>query len=98
MPALYRRSITADVRTISLSAQPADPKSCRKFVPIRVHSWLRLPDYVLYIDMGRMIPVRPRHQSDFDRTNFLHRLLRAGILFPDKEHDALNKLERVIEQ
>ena len=65
---------------------------------IRVHSWLRLPDHVLYIEMGRMIPVRPRHQSDFDRTNFLHRLLRTKILFPDKEHDALNKLERVLEQ
>src|SRR5438876_2601296 len=65
---------------------------------IRVHSWLRLPDHVLYIEMGRMIPVRPRHQSDFDRTNFLHRFLRTKILFPDKEHDALNKLKRVIEQ
>jgi hypothetical protein len=69
-----------------------------KFASIRVYSWLRLPDYVLYVEMGRMISVLPFHDSDSDRTNFFHRFLRAEIRFSDKEHDALNKLERVIQQ
>jgi hypothetical protein len=43
-----------------------------------------------------MIAVRPRHRSDFDRTNFFHGLLGANVLFSNEEHNALNKLEGVI--
>ena len=45
-----------------------------------------------------MIAVRPRRRSDFDRANFFHGLLGANIVFSDEEHNALNKLECVIEQ
>src|SRR5436309_15808526 len=73
-------------------------RNLREGGSIRVHSWLRLPDYVLYTEMRRMIPVRPGHQSDFDCTNFLHRLFSRKLLFHDIVYDALNTLERVIEQ
>ena len=45
-----------------------------------------------------MISVGPCRRSDFDRANFFHRLLGASVVFSDKEHNALNKLEGVIQQ
>jgi hypothetical protein len=56
------------------------------------------PDRVLHVEMRRMISVRPRHQSNPSRANFLHRLLRPEILFTDKEHNRFNKLKGVIQQ
>jgi hypothetical protein len=65
-----------------------------RFVFIRGWSLNR----VLHVEMGRMISVRPRHQSNSSRANFLHRLLRPEIIFTDKEHNRLNKLKGVIQQ
>jgi hypothetical protein len=56
------------------------------------------PDHVFHIPSGRVITVRSRRRSNFDRANFFHRLLRANVLFSDEEHNALNKLEGVIQQ
>ena len=55
------------------------------------------PNDVLYIESGRMIPVRPCHDPTSDRAKFFHRLLRADVLFTDQEQDVFNKLERVIQ-
>jgi hypothetical protein len=65
---------------------------------IRVLSWFGFPDHVLQIPSGRMIAVRPRRRSDFDRANFSHGLLGANVAFSNEEHDPLNKLESVIQQ
>lgn len=73
-------------------------KTFPKFVSIRVHSWLRLLDYVLYVEMGRMIPIRSCHQSLSCRAKFFHGLLRADIVFSHEEHHVLNKLERMSQQ
>jgi hypothetical protein len=56
------------------------------------------PDHVLHVPSRRMISVRPRRRSDFDRANFFHGLLGANVLFSHEEHDPLNKLEGVIQQ
>jgi len=45
-----------------------------------------------------MIAVRPCRRSDFDRANFFHGLLGANVVFSHEEHNALNKLEGVIQQ
>src|SRR6476660_2144093 len=56
------------------------------------------PDHVLQVGGRRMTTVRPQRPSHFDRANFFHGLLGANIVFSDEEHNALNKLEGVIEQ
>ena len=43
-----------------------------------------------------MIAVCSSSRSDFDRANFFHGLLGANVIFSNEEHNALNKLERVI--
>ena len=65
-------------------------------IPLLVYSWLPLVDYVLQIRRRRMISVRSRRRSNFNRAKFFHRLLRANVVLPDEEHNALNKLKRVI--
>ena len=65
---------------------------------IRVYSSLPFPDHVLQVRRRRMISVRPYRRSDFDRANFFHGLLGANVVFSNEEHDALNKLEGVIQQ
>jgi hypothetical protein len=62
------------------------------------NSWLRFPDHVLQVGGRRMIAVRPRRPSHFDRANFFHGLLGADVVFSDEEHNALNKSECVIQQ
>ena len=57
---------------------------------------LRFFRYIFHIERRRMISILPFDQSDFDRADFFHGLLGAEICLADKEHDALNKLERVI--
>ena len=65
---------------------------------VELHSCLRFPDNVFQIGGRRMISVRPRRHSDFGRAHFVHRLLGPNIVFSDEEHNALNKLEGVIQQ
>ena len=45
-----------------------------------------------------MVAVRERRRSNLDRANFFDRLLGTNVVFSDEEHNALNKLERVIQQ
>ena len=71
-----------------MTAQPLAFKSQR----------IALLDYVFHIERWRMISVRPCRGSFSDRANFFHGLLRPDVLFPDIEHDVLNKLECVIQQ
>ena len=44
-----------------------------------------------------MVSIRPCDYSTSQRANFLHRFLGTDVLFSDKEHHVLNKLERMIQ-
>src|SRR5204863_502404 len=44
-----------------------------------------------------MVSIRPCDYSTSQRSNFLHRFLGTDVLFSDKEHHVLNKLERMIQ-
>lgn len=56
----------------------------------------RFSDHVLHVPRGLMISVRPGDHSNFDCANLFHGLLRANIIFSNKEHNALNKPECMI--
>ena len=61
-------------------------------------SWLGFAHHVLHVCRGRTISINLLHRAVFNRANFFHGLLRADIVFSDKEHNVLDKLERVIQQ
>src|SRR6266508_3982174 len=97
MVALYRRSATAHSRT-SPSRKFVSIPACRAVaLQRRVHSWLRLLDYISHIERWWTVAVNLLHHTAFDSTNFFRCLLRTNIIFADVKHDVSNKLERVIQ-
>ena len=56
-----------------------------------------LLDYVPDVERGRTVSINLFHQTVSDSANFFGGLLGANIIFADQQHNALHKLEGMIQ-